>query len=71
MFEAKTGQELTVLGTASTGGVHSAIFSPDGKSILTSFAGGGTGGVLVWNAELATTSLSRLERIAEQRVSGK
>jgi WD40 repeat protein len=69
VFDAATGQQLTVLVGANVGEVNSAAFSPDGKSIVTTFDADGTGGVQIWNSELATTSLSKLERIAAQRIT--
>jgi WD40 repeat protein len=69
VFDATTGQQLTVLEGANVGEVNSAAFSPDGKSIITTFDADNTGDVRIWSSELATTSLPALERIAEQRVT--
>lgn len=74
VFDAATGQQLAALQTASAGSVNSASFSPDGKTIVTAFgaegvSGGVTGGVRIWSAELATPSLTALERIAQQRIT--
>jgi WD40 repeat protein len=68
VFDAVTGQQLTVLPAAGAGTVNAAAFSPDGQSIVTAIGGEGpddvTGQVRIWNAELATASLSALERDA-------
>jgi len=69
VFEVATGQQLTVLEGANVGEVNSAAFSPDGKSIVTTFDADNMGGVSIWSSELATTSLPALERIAEHRVT--
>jgi WD40 repeat protein len=68
VFDAATGQQLTVLEGANVGEVNSAAFSPDGKSVVTTFDADSTGGVQIWNSELAK-SLPALERIAEQRIT--
>jgi WD40 repeat protein len=64
VFDAATGQQLTVLPAAGAGTVNSAAFSPDGKSIITAIGGGGTGEVRIWKSEFATASLRALERDA-------
>ena len=69
VFDAVTGQQLTVLPAANTGTVSSAGFSPDGKSIITVVDAEGTGWVQVWNAELANPSTSVIERIANGRTT--
>lgn len=73
VFDAASGQLLTIVSVAGGGIVNSAEFSPDGRSIVTTL-GVGTGGITtgeveVWNAQLATPSLAALERLAEQRVN--
>ena len=45
-----------------------AAFSPDGQSIALAVETGNTGSVEVWNAELATPSVTKLQTIADQRV---
>jgi WD40 repeat protein len=70
VFATATGQQLTMLEGAKVGEVNSAAFSPDGKSIVTTFDADDTGGVCIWSSELATTSLRTLERLAERRVPG-
>jgi WD40 repeat protein len=70
VFATATGQQLTVLEGANVGEVNSAAFSPDGKSIVTTFDADNAGGVRIWSSELATTSLPALERLAKQRVTG-
>ena len=74
VFDATTGQQLTVLQAAGAGSVNSAQFSPDGGSIVTAFGAEGassgvTGGVRIWSTELATRSLTALERVAAQRIT--
>ncbi len=69
VFDASTGQQLTVLPTTSGGTVSSAGFSFDGKSIITVVDAEGTGGVQVWNAELANPSTSVIAQIAGQRIT--
>ena len=74
VFDAATGQQMTVLQAANAGIVKSAAFSPDGKSIVTAFGADGadgyaTGGVRIWSSELATSSLTRLIGLAEQRIT--
>ncbi len=69
VFDAATGEQLTMLQAANAGQVNSAAFSPDGKSIVTAFDADGTGGVRIWSSQLATPSLTTLERLAEQRVT--
>ena len=63
------GKLLTVLPATSGGTVSSAGFSLDGKSIITVVNANGTGGVQIWNAELANPSASAIARIAKQRVT--
>ena len=70
IFATATGQQLTVLEGANVGEVNSAAFSPDGKSIVTTFDADAAGGVRIWSSELATTSLPALERLAKQRATG-
>ena len=69
VFDAATGEQLTVLPAANAGHVSSAGFSPDGKSIITSVDAEGTGAVEIWNSELANPSASVIKRIAERRVT--
>jgi WD40 repeat protein len=73
VFDVANGQLLTVMSVAGGGIVNSAEFSPDGRSIVTALGVGvngiTTGEVEVWNSQLATTSLTALERLAEQRVN--
>jgi WD40 repeat protein len=75
VFNAATGQQLTVLQAVNAGTViGSAAFSPDGTSIVTAFAANGAnyntiGGVRIWSSELATSSLPTLERLAGQRIT--
>lgn len=69
VYDTATGQLLTVLHGADAGLVNSATFSPDGNSIITTFGASGadglaTGGVRIWNSQLATTDLARLQAIA-------
>ena len=71
VFDVGTGRALTVIQATSAGSVSDAGFSPDGKSIVVGVNAGGSGEVEIWNAELATSSLPGLERIAEQRVGDK
>ena len=71
VFDVGTGRALTVIQATSAGSVSDAGFSPDGKSIVVGVNAGGSGEVEIWNAELATSSLPALERIAEQRVGDK
>jgi DNA-binding beta-propeller fold protein YncE len=71
VFDAGTRQTLTVLQSASAGIAGDAAFSPDGNSIVAAIDAGDTGYVQVWNAELATSSLKTLEKIAEKRVTQK
>ncbi len=71
VFDVLTGQQLTVLQAANAGTVNDAAFSPDGRSIVTAYGAGGTGGVRIWNAELATTSVPAIERFAELRITRK
>jgi WD40 repeat protein len=73
VFDAASGQLLTVISVAGGGIVNTAEFSPDGRSIVTAL-GAGTGGITtgeveVWNAQLATSPLAALERLAQQRVN--
>ncbi len=71
VFGAGTGRTLTVIQATSAGTVADAAFSPDGKSIVAGVNTGGIGEVQIWNAELATSSLPALERIAGQWVAEK
>jgi WD40 repeat protein len=68
-FDAATGQQLTVLPATSGGTVSTAGFSPDGKSIITVVDVEGTGGVQVWNADLANPSPSVIAKIAKERIT--
>ena len=68
VFDAATGELLTVVG-ANVGEVNGAEFGPDGKSIVTAWDADGTGGVLIWSSELATTSLPALENLAKHRIT--
>jgi Tol biopolymer transport system component len=58
-----------VLEGAKVGEVNSAAFSPDGKSIVTTWDGDGTGGVRIWSSDLVTTSLRTLENFAKHRIT--
>jgi WD40 repeat protein len=69
VFDVASGQSLLVLQATTAGVVAFADFSPDGKSIIATVNALDTGFIQVWNAELATTSLSTLEQIARQRVT--
>ena len=69
VFDVASGQSLVVLQATTAGAVAFADFSPDGKSIIATINALDTGFIQVWNAELATTSLSTLEQIARQRVT--
>jgi WD40 repeat protein len=69
VFDAATGELLTVLKGAEVGEVNSAAFSPDGKSIVTTWDGDGTGGVRIWSSDLVTTSLQTLENLAKHRIT--
>lgn len=71
VFDAGNGRPLTVIQAASAGAVTDAGFSPDGTSIAAVVDAGNTGEIQIWNAELATSSLPALERIAGQRVGDK
>jgi len=71
VFSVLTGQMLAVLQASTDGIVTDASFSPDGKNIVAAIDAGNSGYVQIWNSELATFSLSALERIAEQRVTEK
>ena len=68
VFEAVSGQALTTTHATTAGIVDAAAFSPHGDSIVASVDTGNTGYVEVWDAELATPSLTALEKIASQRV---
>jgi len=69
VFDAASGQQLTVLSATSRGTVSSAGFSLDGKSIITVVDNEGTGGIQIWNAELANPSPAVIEHIANERVT--
>jgi WD40 repeat protein len=71
VFDAGSGRPLTVIQAASAGTVGDAGFSPDGTSIVAVVDAVNTGEIQIWNAELATSSLPALERIAGQRVVDK
>jgi WD40 repeat protein len=71
VFDAGNGRPLTVIQATSAGAVTDAGFSPDGTSIAAVFNAVNTGEIQIWNAELATSSLPALERIAGQRVRDK
>jgi WD40 repeat protein len=68
VFGTDSGQTLAVIQAVTAGAVESASFSPDDKSIVAAVDTGSTGYVQVWSAELSTSSLTDLERIASQRV---
>jgi WD40 repeat protein len=70
VFDAGSGRPLTVIQATSAGAVTDAGFSPDGTSIA-AVVNANTGEIQIWNAELATSSLPALERIARQRVGDK
>jgi WD40 repeat protein len=65
VFATGTGKLLTVLTAAADGGVNSAEFSPNGRNIVLAFVGG----IEVWSSQLATSSLTALEEIAQRRVN--
>ena len=69
VFDAATGQQLTVLPATTGGTVSNAGFSFDGNSIITVVDSEGTGAVQVWNAELANPSPSVIAQIAGQRIT--
>jgi WD40 repeat protein len=69
VFDVASAQSLVVLQATTTGGVAYADFSPDGNSIIASVNAMNIGFIQIWNAELATTSLPKLEQIARQRVT--
>lgn len=69
VFSTVTGQQLTVVPAANIGPIGSAGFSPDGKNIIIAIDAKGTGGMQIWNAELANASAQALQRIAAQRIS--
>ena len=71
VFDAGSGRPLTVIQATSAGAVTDAGFSPDGTSIVAVVNAVNTGEIQIWNAELATSSLPALERIARQRVGDK
>jgi WD40 repeat protein len=71
VFDAGSGRPLTVIQATSAGAVPDAGFSPDGTSIAAIVNAVSTGEIQIWNAELATSSLPALERIAGQRVGDK
>jgi len=71
VFDAATGQILTVFHATAAGNVTGVAFSPDGNSIVMCVDDGNTGSVQVWNAELTNRSLSKLEQIARQRITLK
>lgn len=66
VFDTGNGQALTVIQATNAGIVSGAEFSPDGKSIVAGVDASNTGDIQVWNAELASSSLPALERIAQQ-----
>lgn len=70
VFDAGNGRPLTVIQATSAGAATDAGFSPDGTSIV-AVTDVNTGEIQIWNAELATSSLPALERIARQRVGDK
>lgn len=69
VFDVATGQQILALQATTVGEVIDADFSPDGNSIMAVIDTANTGCVQVWNAELATTSFSKLQAIASQRVT--
>jgi len=69
VFDVATGQSLVVLQATTAGSVTFADFSPDGNSIIATVNAVNIGFIQIWNAELATTSLQKLEQIARQRVT--
>ena len=69
VFDAASGELLTVLEGAKVGEVNSAAFAPDGKHIVTAWDADGTGGVQIWSSELATTSLPALENLTKHRIT--
>jgi WD40 repeat protein len=71
VFAAGNGRTLALIQATNTGFVSGAEFSPDSKSIVVGVDAGNTGDVQVWNAELATSPLPVLERIARQRDTQK
>ena len=69
VFDVASGQSLVVLQATTAGAVVFADFSPDGNSIIASVNATNIGFIQIWNAELATSSLPKLEQIARQRVT--
>jgi WD40 repeat protein len=69
VFDVASGQSLVVLQATTAGAVAFADFSPDGNSIIASVNATNIGFIQIWNAELATSSLPKLEQIARQRVT--
>jgi WD40 repeat protein len=69
VLDIASGQPLDVLPASADGFVSYAGFSPDGNRIVATVESGNTGFVEVWSAELATTSLPVLERLASERVT--
>jgi WD40 repeat protein len=66
VFDVKGRQ---IISMSDPGTVNSAAFSPDGKSIVTTFAVADTGGVRIWSSQLATSSLRALKRLARLRIA--
>lgn len=71
VFDAATGRTLTELQASDEGSASDASFSPDGKNIVSSVDARHTGLIEIWNAELTTSSLPALEKIADQEVTLK
>lgn len=69
VFDVASGQSLVVLQATTAGVVSFVDFSPDGNSIIATINAADTGLIQVWNAELATTSMTKLEQLARQRVT--
>jgi WD40 repeat protein len=69
VFNGASGNLLASLRTPTGGVVSSAAFSPDGTRIVATYKG--SGGIRIWNTELATASPAKLEHLAEERVTSR
>jgi WD40 repeat protein len=67
MVFGANGQQIAAM--SDPGSANSAEFSPHGDSIVTAFALGDSGGIRIWDAELATYPRSALERLAWLRIN--
>jgi hypothetical protein len=66
MVFAASGQRIATL--CDPGSASIAEFNPDGGSIVTAYTLGDSGGVRIWDAELATYSRPALVRLAWRRI---